>query len=163
MVHADASLGVIQNVQHHQTGQYFNRSTLLHIRGLCGVISHLEEDYKDCSSTGIMIRFLEIRKYDYVMLIHFCQMSEIFQQARQIEVTQEPSVVINFPHHEQGDADKFVTKRRRTQNVGDNQQFMMVLHGLLHLKKLCSAYFQILYMLTQPWIPTVKDGHYYHW
>ena len=51
LAHADASLGVMRNVQHHQTGQYFNRSTLFHIRGLCGVISHLEEDYKDCSST----------------------------------------------------------------------------------------------------------------
>ena len=83
MAHADASLGVIQNVQHHQIGQYINRSTLFHIRDLCGVISHLEEDYKDCSSTDI--------------------------------------VVVNFPHHEQGDADRFVTERRRTQNVGDNQ------------------------------------------
>ena len=125
LANADASLGVIQNVQHHQTGRYFNRSTLFHIRGLCGVISHLEEDYKDCSSTDIMIKFLESRKYDYVMLIHCPQMSEIFQQARQIGVTQEPSVVVNFPHHEQGDADRFVTERRRTQNVGDNQQFMM--------------------------------------
>ena len=79
---ADASLGVIRNVQHHQTGQYFNRSTLFHIRGLCGVISHLEEDYKDCSSTDIMIKFLESRKYEYVMLIHCPQMSEKFQQAR---------------------------------------------------------------------------------
>ena len=108
-----SSVGVIQNVQHHQTGQYFNRSTLFHIRGLCGVISHLEEDYKDCSSTDIMIRFLESRKYEYVMLIHCPQMSEIFQQARQIGVSQEPSIVVNFPQHEQGDANRFVTERRR--------------------------------------------------
>ena len=60
-----------------------------------------------------------------MMLIHRPQMSEIFQQARQIGVTQEPSIVVNFPHHEQGDTDRFVTKRRRTQNVGDNQQFMI--------------------------------------
>ena len=79
LAHADASLGVIQNVQHHQIGQYINRSTLFHIRDLCGVISHLEEDYKDCSSTDIMIRFLESRKHDYVMLIHYLQMPEIFQ------------------------------------------------------------------------------------
>ena len=59
------------------------------------------------------------------MLIHRPQMSEIFQQARQIGVTQEPSIVVNFPHHEQGDANRFVTERRRTQNVGDNQQSMM--------------------------------------
>ena len=71
------------------------------------------------------MKFLEPRKYDYVMLIHCPQMSETFQQARQIGVTQELSVVVNFPHHEQGNADRFMTEYRRTQNVGDNQQFMM--------------------------------------
>ena len=34
LANVDASLGVKQNVQHHQTGQYFNRSTFFHIRGL---------------------------------------------------------------------------------------------------------------------------------
>ena len=75
------------------------------------------------------------------MLIHYPQMSEIFQQARQIGVTQEPSIVVNFPHHEQGDANRFVNERRITQNVGDNQQFMMGLVWTIPFEKIMFSLF----------------------
>ena len=64
-------------------------------------------------------------------------------------MTQEPSVVVNFPHHEQGDAGRFVTKRRRTQNVGYNQQFMMGFAWTIPSEKIMFSLFpNIVYVDT---------------
>ena len=107
---------------------------------LCGIISHPEEDYKDCSSRNIIVKFWESRKYDYRMLIRPL-LSGIFQVTQQIGSSQEPSVIANFPDHEQGGGSKFVNEHHHAQNVGEKQPFSMGFAWTIPLEKVMFSLF----------------------
>ena len=125
LANADASLGTMRNAIHAKSGKVYNRNTLFHIRGLCGIINKLESGLRDCSSTELMIKFMEERGYEYMMLMHCPFMNSIIHQTMRPPFTNTHPSVVSFPPIENDDVVSFVTTRRVSLSVTNEQQFMM--------------------------------------
>ena len=154
---ADASLGVMRNAIHQKSGKYFSRQALFHIRGICQSMELLESDLRGCNSTDIMIKYLESKNYEYMMLIHSSQMSRIFHRAMKSPFANGIHSNVHFPDSEQLDADKFISGRRKCLNVPRDTQFMMAFAWTLPPEKLMFELFpHVVYVDTTA--DTNKEG-----
>ena len=125
LVNADASLGVMRNVLHSKTGQLFKTASLFHIRDICCTVSRLESSPRHFNSTERMIHFLEDNKYEYMMLLHCPQMNSIIHQSMSFPFNDGSTSSVCLPENEHSDAVSFVTSRRASLSVTEQQQFMM--------------------------------------
>ena len=93
-----------------------------------------------------MIKFLEEKKYDYMMLIHRPQMNAIIHQTMSHPFIEEDNSELSFPANEQDHVDQFISSRRVSLSVNRDQEFMMAFAWTISHEKQTFENFQVFFM-----------------
>ena len=124
---ASASLGVMRNTMHVQTGAMYSISNLYHIRKVCGVLTDIEFQGTKYNTIDVMIKFFEENKYEYTMLSHNPEMNGIVNLRVTHPYTSSENSTISFPGTESDEVTSFVSDRRSQFGVKSDQQLMMAI------------------------------------